>query len=194
MFGSLGFPEILVILVLALLIFGPKRLPEVGRTIGKGLAEFRRATNDLKRSVNAEMSLDVEDDRPATSRRPAAGMGRTPTETSTTRGLPAASDAEEVAGTAAAAAAEARILESGQAGRTVRTAEASEESDVTAQVSAQEPGEEPARAKAMAPAGTTPRTTAADAPAALAELAEPGEPGEPGDGDASLTPSTSTAD
>lgn len=72
MFGSLGFPEILLILVLALLIFGPKRLPEVGRTLGKGLSEFRRASTDLKRTVNAELSLE-EDERPATSRRPEMG-------------------------------------------------------------------------------------------------------------------------
>lgn len=70
MLGSIGFPEILMILVIALLIFGPKKLPEVGRTIGKGLAEFRRASSDLKRSVNAELALD-DDERPATPRRPA---------------------------------------------------------------------------------------------------------------------------
>jgi TatA/E family protein of Tat protein translocase len=64
MFGSLGFPEILFILVLGLLIFGPKRLPEVGRTLGKGLREFRRATTDLKRSVEVEMSQVDLDDRP----------------------------------------------------------------------------------------------------------------------------------
>lgn len=69
MFGPLGLPEVLLILVLALLIFGPKRLPEVGRTIGKGLGEFRRASSDLKRTVNAELALD-EDERPPTSRRP----------------------------------------------------------------------------------------------------------------------------
>lgn len=55
MFGPLGFQEILFILVIALLIFGPRRLPQVGRTIGKTLAEFRRASTDLKRSINAEM-------------------------------------------------------------------------------------------------------------------------------------------
>jgi TatA/E family protein of Tat protein translocase len=54
-FGSLGFAEILFILVLALLVFGPRRLPEVGRTLGKTLREFRRATSDLKRSVEREM-------------------------------------------------------------------------------------------------------------------------------------------
>ena len=56
MFGSLGFPEILFILVLALLVFGPRRLPEMGRTIGRALGEFRRATGDLKRSIDREMS------------------------------------------------------------------------------------------------------------------------------------------
>lgn len=60
MFGSLGFPEMLFILVLALLIFGPKRLPELGRTLGRGLSEFRKASNELKRSINVELALDEE--------------------------------------------------------------------------------------------------------------------------------------
>jgi TatA/E family protein of Tat protein translocase len=55
MFGSLGFQEILLILVLALLIFGPRKLPEIGRTLGKSLGEFRRATSDLKRSIEQEV-------------------------------------------------------------------------------------------------------------------------------------------
>jgi TatA/E family protein of Tat protein translocase len=58
MFGPLGFQEVLLILVLALLIFGPKKLPEIGRTIGKGMAEFRRATSDLKRSIETEVDLE----------------------------------------------------------------------------------------------------------------------------------------
>jgi TatA/E family protein of Tat protein translocase len=64
LFGSLGFTEIAFILVLALLIFGPKRLPEIGRTIGKGLSEFRRASNDLKRTLEREVDLDDVEARP----------------------------------------------------------------------------------------------------------------------------------
>ncbi len=58
MLGSLGLPEILFILVLALLLFGPRRLPEIGRTIGKGLGEFRRASNELRRSIETEIALE----------------------------------------------------------------------------------------------------------------------------------------
>lgn len=56
--GSLGFPEIAFIAILALLLFGPKKLPEIGRTLGRGMAEFRKATDELKRSINTELALD----------------------------------------------------------------------------------------------------------------------------------------
>lgn len=56
--GSLGISEIAFIFVLALLIFGPKKLPEIGRTLGRGFAEFRKATDELKRSINTELTLD----------------------------------------------------------------------------------------------------------------------------------------
>lgn len=56
--GPLGLPELIFIFVLALLIFGPKRLPEIGRTVGKGLAEFRKASTELKRSINTELALE----------------------------------------------------------------------------------------------------------------------------------------
>lgn len=58
--GPLGIPELLFILVIALLIFGPKRLPEIGRTMGRAMGEFKRATTDLKRSFNTEMALEEE--------------------------------------------------------------------------------------------------------------------------------------
>jgi TatA/E family protein of Tat protein translocase len=61
MLGSIGGTELLVIMVIALLIFGPRKLPELGRSIGKGLSEFKRASNDLKRSLEDE--IDAEDRR-----------------------------------------------------------------------------------------------------------------------------------
>jgi len=45
---QLGFQEMIVILIIALLVFGPKKLPELGKSLGKGIREFRKATNDLK--------------------------------------------------------------------------------------------------------------------------------------------------
>ena len=70
MFGSIGGPELLVILVVALLIFGPRKLPQLGRTVGRGMAELRRASNDLKVTLDREIRL--EDD----GRAPAAAPGQ----------------------------------------------------------------------------------------------------------------------
>lgn len=53
MFG-IGMPELLLILALALIVIGPKKLPDIARALGKGLAEFRRATDDLKSSIQQE--------------------------------------------------------------------------------------------------------------------------------------------
>jgi len=60
---NLGFPEILFLFILALLLFGPKKLPEIGRQIGRGLAEFRRASNELKGQLENEMRLLEAEDR-----------------------------------------------------------------------------------------------------------------------------------
>ncbi len=59
MFGQIGMSELLVILVIVLLVFGPKKIPELARNISRGLSEFRRAAEDVKE----ELTLDY--DRPA---------------------------------------------------------------------------------------------------------------------------------
>ena len=58
MFGSLGIPELLLIFIVALLVFGPKRLPEIGRTLGKALGEFKKATDDLKNTIEREVQVE----------------------------------------------------------------------------------------------------------------------------------------
>jgi sec-independent protein translocase protein TatA len=60
MFGSIGMPELIIIFVIALIIFGPRKLPELGRTLGKSLAEFKRATNELKTTLEDEIRLEEQ--------------------------------------------------------------------------------------------------------------------------------------
>ncbi|HEY6049598.1 MAG TPA: TatA/E family twin arginine-targeting protein translocase [Thermoanaerobaculia bacterium] len=55
MFGSIGMPELILIFVVALLVFGPKKLPEIGKSLGKGLAEFKRASDELKKTIEQEI-------------------------------------------------------------------------------------------------------------------------------------------
>ena len=55
MFGSIGMPELVLIFVVALLVFGPKKLPEIGKSLGKGLAEFKRASDELKKTIETEI-------------------------------------------------------------------------------------------------------------------------------------------
>jgi TatA/E family protein of Tat protein translocase len=58
MFGTLGGPEVILILVVALIVFGPRRLPEIGKSMGKMLAEFRKASNDFKRTIEDELEAE----------------------------------------------------------------------------------------------------------------------------------------
>jgi TatA/E family protein of Tat protein translocase len=63
MFG-LGVPELIVIFVIALIVFGPKKLPDLGKALGRGIAEFKRASQEVKETIetevrNAEQSIDL---------------------------------------------------------------------------------------------------------------------------------------
>ena len=58
MFGSLGFQELIIIFAIALLVFGPKKLPEVGRSIGRALREFRKTSDEIKEKFEEEIQAD----------------------------------------------------------------------------------------------------------------------------------------
>jgi len=82
MFGTLGGPEIFLILVVALIVFGPRRLPEIGKSVGKMLAEFRKASNDFKRTIEDEVEAERlrEDTARAAPAPPAASAPAATTE------------------------------------------------------------------------------------------------------------------
>ena len=81
MFGPVGVPELIVILTIALIVFGPRKLPELGRSLGRSLSEFKRASNELRATLDEE--IRIEDQRkpeqtPATPQPADTSVPRTP--------------------------------------------------------------------------------------------------------------------
>ncbi|HEV8316046.1 MAG TPA: TatA/E family twin arginine-targeting protein translocase [Vicinamibacterales bacterium] len=75
MFGSIGMPELIIILVIALIIFGPRKLPELGRSLGKSIGEFKRASNELRSTLEEEIRIEEQRERAT----PAAATPPSPT-------------------------------------------------------------------------------------------------------------------
>jgi sec-independent protein translocase protein TatA len=63
MFGSIGMPELIIILVIALIIFGPRKLPELGRSLGRSINEFKKASNELRSTLEDEIRVEEQRDR-----------------------------------------------------------------------------------------------------------------------------------
>ncbi len=63
MFGSIGMPELIIILVIALIIFGPRKLPELGRSLGRSINEFKKASNELRSTLEDEIRVEEQHDR-----------------------------------------------------------------------------------------------------------------------------------
>jgi TatA/E family protein of Tat protein translocase len=101
-FEFLGTTELLVIAVVALIIFGPRKLPEIGRSVGKSIAEFKRASDDFKRTWEYEVELE--------SRKPALDAPRTTDEQEAAAASPSTAHAPGVnAGEFAAGASQYNI-------------------------------------------------------------------------------------
>lgn len=65
MFGSIGMPELIIILVIALIIFGPRKLPELGKSLGRSLNEFKRASTELQNTLEQEIRLEEQKEKQA---------------------------------------------------------------------------------------------------------------------------------
>ena len=62
---NIGMPELVIILVIALIIFGPRKLPELGRSLGKSIGEFKKASNELRHTLDEEIRMEDQKDQRA---------------------------------------------------------------------------------------------------------------------------------
>jgi TatA/E family protein of Tat protein translocase len=119
MFGSIGMQELIIIFVIALIIFGPRRLPDLGKSLGRSIAEFKRASNELRNTLEEEIRVD--DQRQTRTAATTPGPATTDSETTATleseptttpEGEPtAATDSETAAVPAAGPAADPRATD-----------------------------------------------------------------------------------
>ena len=65
MFGSIGMAEMVVIFLIALLVFGPRKLPDLGKSLGRSLAEFKRASNELRNTLEDEVRIEEQREQAA---------------------------------------------------------------------------------------------------------------------------------
>src|SRR5262244_2646349 len=63
MLGSIGMPELIIIFVIALIIFGPRKLPELGKSLGKSIAEFKKASNELRNTLEEEIRIEEQKEK-----------------------------------------------------------------------------------------------------------------------------------
>jgi TatA/E family protein of Tat protein translocase len=77
MFGSIGMPELIIVLVIALIIFGPRKLPELGKSLGRSLNEFKRASTDLQNTLEQEIKLEEEKEQQAKTSPPPSTIDET---------------------------------------------------------------------------------------------------------------------
>jgi len=68
MFGPIGMPELIIILVIALIIFGPRKLPELGKSLGRSLNEFKKASTDLQNTLEQEIKIEEQKEQAAKAR------------------------------------------------------------------------------------------------------------------------------
>lgn len=103
MFGPIGMPELILIFLVALLVFGPRKLPELGKSLGRGLAEFKRASDDLKRTIEDEIEqgkhqVSAVRDEMSSVRDQAEDLRRTVASTAAVGSVPVAPPADSAPG------------------------------------------------------------------------------------------------
>ena len=92
MFG-LGMQELVIIMVIALIIFGPRKLPELGRSLGKSIGEFKKASNELRNTIEDEIRVEETKVTPAPAPTPAATSTSAPADSTVSRTASTGTDA-----------------------------------------------------------------------------------------------------